>query len=378
MAAFIWDSSFLTGVDDVDEQHLYLVGLINKFGEMLVNNDLSEEKVEAVFTELLEYTCYHFKEEEDIMRNERVDPRFIAQHIIVHQGFVSQLNSLHRVISVESISSLRALLDFLIRWLAYHILGIDQTLAEQIRAIRSGSTPEKAFEIASAKVHNSTEALLKALNKLFEEVSDSNIELFKLNKSLEKKVEKRTLELQEINRHLKELTITDLLTNLPNRRFAMSQLTELWNESEINDRSLSCLMIDADNFKQVNDHYGHGAGDKVLIELSQELKKSLRSDDIICRLGGDEFLVICNNTSYQEALNVAQSLCDAVLALEVTLEDGSWFGSVSIGVASKYDQIKNMEALIKIADQGVYLAKKAGKGCIKSTRFVENESANRF
>ncbi len=109
-------------------------------------------------------------------------------------------------------------------------------------------------------------------------------------------MEERTRQLVEANKQLEVLSYTDALTQLPNRRCAIQTLKELWNDASLADAPLVCIMIDADYFKQVNDSCGHEAGDVVLKELSHTLKHSFRSDDIVCRLGGDEFLVICPNT----------------------------------------------------------------------------------
>ena len=367
MAAFIWDDTFITGIEEVDEQHFYLVGLINKFGELLVLNELNEKMVEDVFQELYDYTHYHFQEEEQSMLHGGIDPRFLSHHIEIHKDFLSKINEMHDQISLEEPDSLRNLLDFLIHWLAYHILGIDQSMASQLAAIKNGSSAEKAFEVASAQVHNATEALLSALNNLFKQVSMRNRELYQLNKTLESKVEKRTVELQEANQHLAQLAVTDGLTKLPNRRYARTHLNALWEKSLQREKPLSCLMIDADHFKEVNDQYGHDAGDKVLVELSNKLQQTVRNDDVVCRLGGDEFLVICENTNCAGANHIAKLLCNAVANFKVSVGDGFWFGSVSIGVATQQPEMSQMEDLIKMADKGVYLAKEAGKNCVRCT-----------
>jgi diguanylate cyclase (GGDEF)-like protein/hemerythrin-like metal-binding protein len=364
--SFRWDTYFVTGVKEVDEQHLYLVGLINQFGHLLAKNKLSLEDIESVYQELQDYTVYHFQEEEKIMETAGIDPRFYGQHIKVHADFLLKITEMHSEISVENPAGSIHLLEFLTHWLVYHILGMDQNMARQLTAIQNGSSAAQAFEAESTEVDSATEALLSSLSSLFQQVSEGNKELHLLNQTLEIKVAQRTQALEEANQHLEQLAITDMLTNLPNRRYAITHLTVLWEKALQNNRPLSCLMIDADHFKVVNDTYGHDAGDDVLIALSQQLQQTLRNDDIVCRLGGDEFLVICENTDIVGAKHIAQLLLDAVGELNVRVGEGHWAGSVSIGVASKQDNMQQMEALIKMADQGVYLAKKAGKNCAKS------------
>jgi diguanylate cyclase (GGDEF)-like protein len=201
---------------------------------------------------------------------------------------------------------------------------------------------------------------------IFLPVSARNKELIKLNNSLEEKVALRTRELSEANLHLEELSLTDVLTALPNRRHAMRSLASLWHESVQDDLPLACVMIDADHFKDVNDSYGHDAGDVVLIELAKTLQDAFRTDDIVCRLGGDEFFVICPYTDKAGGLHIAELARKAVSELRVPTGGEPWHGSISVGVASRAPEITSYEALIKAADKGVYAAKQAGKNCVRS------------
>jgi len=175
----------------------------------------------------------------------------------------------------------------------------------------------------------------------------------------------KTLALSKANQKLGELALTDVLTGLSNRRYAMQNLKRLWDESIENNLFLACMMIDADGFKKVNDSYGHDAGDVVLCQLANELKYTVRTDDIVCRLGGDEFLIICPDTDEEGAKNIADIIHTKISQLTVKVADGVWHGSVSIGVAVKTDSMKKPEDLIKTADRGVYAAKSAGKNCVR-------------
>jgi len=366
MKPFVWDRNFVTEIAEIDGQHFHLVELINNFGHLLTNNELRLEEVQRLFTELEEYAFYHFNEEEMLMRNAGIADHFFVEHLQAHQFFLEKITEMHNDLVIADLNSIRQLLDFLTYWLVYHILGMDQNMAKQLKLIESGYTAEEAFKKESCAVNSATAALLNALSNLFMQVSDRNEELKSLNKTLEVKVEQRTQELQEANQHLEQISKTDPLTNLPNRRYARHHLSALWDSAFSKNTPLSCLMIDADHFKAVNDTYGHDMGDKVLIALSQNLQQMLRNDDTLCRLGGDEFLVICENTDIVGAKYIAQLLRDSVSKLSVATGTGSWSGSISIGVASKQDNMQKMDELIKMADQGVYLAKEAGKNCVKS------------
>lgn len=126
------------------------------------------------------------------------------------------------------------------------------------------------------------------------------------------------------------------------------------------------MMIDADHFKEVNDIYGHDAGDEVLKTLAMSLKHTLRTDDIVCRLGGDEFFVICPNTDQEGGLHIAELTRKAISELRVPTGGEPWHGSISVGIASRAHDMNGFEELIKAADKGVYAAKEAGKNCVKA------------
>lgn len=370
MDSFQWNDTYIIGHKEVDDQHFYLVGLINQFSELIMDGNASLEEVDKVYQELQSYAVYHFQEEEELMRKVGIDPESLEPHIASHQAFLKKVVMMHKQIKTDRKVGSKQLLDFLVNWLIFHILVTDKNMGRQIDKIAKGMPAKEAFQSEISKADSTTEALVVALNNLFSQVEQRNIELEELNQTLEAKVSERTHELQVLNNDLLHLSVTDQLTSLPNRRFAISQLNKIWTDSEKMHQPLSCLMIDVDNFKIINDSYGHDAGDKVLIELTQKLQQTLRNDDIVCRLGGDEFFVICENTDFAGANYAAQLLSDSIKTLVVSVGEGAnkgeWLGSISIGVATRQSAMKQIDDLIKAADQGVYLAKNAGKGCIKS------------
>jgi hemerythrin len=256
------------------------------------------------------------------------------------------------------------LLQFLTQWLAYHILGSDQFMAKQIASIQSGCRPEDAYLDAAPTNDPATDTLLAALNGLFHQVSERNRELVQLNKTLEARVAERTQALTDANQRLEDLANTDTLTGLPNRRYALYRFAMEWETAQRDGKPLACMMVDADGFKQVNDTHGHDAGDAVLRALSTQLNDAVRTDDIVCRLGGDEFLIICAGTPLNGAMRLAETIRQKVAALRVPAGDGEWCGSISVGVAARTASMKGLEDLMKAADQGVYVAKHNGRNCV--------------
>jgi len=367
MKSFHWGKYFATGLPEIDNQHHHLVNLINQLGELITENEVHIEDVDRIYNQLAAYATYHFQEEEKAMNAIKVDPRHLNCHIDMHERFLDDVSSIYSSISAANLEPAQSLLKLLTHWLAYHILGQDQDMAKQIHAIQSGVTPSKAYDALEQEKNAATEPLIEALNGLFEQVSLRNKELKKLNDSLEEKVALRTKELSEANLHLEEMSLTDVLTGLPNRRHAMRHLSILWEKSLESESPLTCIMIDADYFKEVNDTYGHDAGDLVLRELAKALQYSFRTDDLVCRLGGDEFLVICPNTEKADGAYIAELTRKAISELRVPTGGKPWHGSISAGVASRLPDMARCEDVIMMADKCVYAAKKAGKNCVKTT-----------
>ena len=132
MDSFVWTENFLTGLPDVDRQHQHLVAIINRFGSLLANNEIAFSDVDDLFRELTDYTQYHFTEEEKLMTEAGVDVRHSTRHMDRHSGFLQEVTDLYAGVSPDNLDSARHMLEFLIHWLVYHILGEDQNMARQI------------------------------------------------------------------------------------------------------------------------------------------------------------------------------------------------------------------------------------------------------
>jgi two-component system cell cycle response regulator len=160
------------------------------------------------------------------------------------------------------------------------------------------------------------------------------------------------------NQRLQQMALTDVLTELPNRRHANEYLDQQWAMAERSGRPLSCIMVDIDYFKKVNDIYGHKVGDDVLKQVAQVLRSSARKQDMVCRFGGEEFLVICPDAPADQAYQYAERLRKNVAA-EKTKTD--LMVTISLGVASKKTTLINSEMLLQLADKRLYMAKKIGR-----------------
>jgi len=362
MESFVWDDCFVTGVIEVDFQHHGLVDLINRLGDAVTSDvGASKDEIETVFESLALYAVHHFADEESMMIARGLDRRHVDGHLAAHANFFEEVAHLRGAMTKGEPNAADALLRFLSQWLAYHILGKDQVMAGQLGAIAQGQTPEQAYRSSERSRDPATDTLLRALDGLFQLVSERNRALSLLNRTLEARVAERTLALSEANQRLEDMAMTDILTGLPNRRHAITRIEREWQEAIAADAPLACLMIDADGFKGINDSYGHDAGDVVLRVLARELGHAVRTDDVVCRLGGDEFLILCPRTPLAGAMQLAEEVRCKVAALRVPAGAGEWRGSVSVGVAARTREMSSAEHLIEAADRGVYRAKREGR-----------------
>ncbi|MHB1052656.1 MAG: diguanylate cyclase [Thiobacillus sp.] len=176
-------------------------------------------------------------------------------------------------------------------------------------------------------------------------------------------------ELAVANRRLENVALTDLLTGLPNRRSAMDLLAQAWSAATRSGAPLSVMVVDIDHFKQINDTYGHAGGDIVLREAAHSLRASARREDSVCRIGGEEFLVICPGTDLKAAMRSAERLRASLEAKQILIGLTEKSVTASIGVAVQEVDTADSDALVSAADKALYQAKKAGRNqvCASNT-----------
>ncbi|HEX2957310.1 MAG TPA: diguanylate cyclase [Chitinispirillaceae bacterium] len=212
-----------------------------------------------------------------------------------------------------------------------------------------------------------------------------SIENAKLYETMEEKVKERTLQLKNANNKLMELSLHDPLTNLHNRRYAYEIINEFalkflknksFTRSIDNKRDLSLtnnilgvFLIDIDHFKEVNDTFGHKAGDIVLVTLSNALSKLIRMDDFIVRWGGEEFLIILNNTKpdYLEmfARKILQTIQNTPIKIseKQTIFKTCSLGYVEMPLNPENPELLTLEQSINLSDYALYRAKEKGRNC---------------
>ncbi|MEQ1743577.1 MAG: diguanylate cyclase [Candidatus Nitrotoga sp.] len=163
------------------------------------------------------------------------------------------------------------------------------------------------------------------------------------------------------NRRLEHTAMTDLLTGLPNRRAGLEALNRNWSASKRTGQPVAAMIIDVDLFKSINDQYGHAIGDQVLQEVARAIQSSARKDDSVCRMGGEEFLLLCHNADPKSAFLTAERLRKMVKALKINIDGVEIQTSVSIGVASRETDMADAGDMLLSADKALYAAKNAGR-----------------
>lgn len=171
-------------------------------------------------------------------------------------------------------------------------------------------------------------------------------------------------DLRQAEKKLIKMASLDFLTGLINRREAYSRLARTCARSDRSDKAIGILLMDIDHFKQVNDVHGHSVGDMVLKTLANCMLEQLRDYDIICRFGGEEFLVALPDTDPASILDTAERLRTSISKLSISLPTGGALSiTVSIGISQRTVK-ENIDHAISRADSALYQAKAAGRNCV--------------
>ncbi len=168
---------------------------------------------------------------------------------------------------------------------------------------------------------------------------------------------------------LEKLSLTDFLTGIYNIRYFYHRIIEEFSRSQRYAVPISCLMLDIDHFKKINDRFGHKAGDQVLKEFAQLLKKQSRKSDVLARYGGEEFIILLPQTSHDGAMSEAERIRKIVETHAFRYLKKKEGLTISLGVAaSPHDRIRTHDDLISFADQALFVAKNSGRNRVATFR----------
>jgi diguanylate cyclase (GGDEF)-like protein len=168
------------------------------------------------------------------------------------------------------------------------------------------------------------------------------------------------LAIRRYQQRIEALATTDSLTELPNRRGFDILAEQALQEAQRDTSPLCAVLLDLDNFKSINDQYGHLAGDEVLQRFAQQLRERLRQSDILCRWGGEEFILLLKNTDRQAAHDLAEKLRQQCAEQRYQVEGQTLQVTVSLGL-SQWQAGESLHALLGRTDRALYRAKQAGR-----------------
>jgi len=364
---FPWNDAFETGHPLIDEQHKTLIELLNKLANTLAHAE--PMAVHKAIEELAHYADFHFKSEEAIWANYFEDDAWFVTHKKQHESFLPEALELKKTMQDRpSEEVVEEILKFIIHWLAIHIIDEDKRLALVIDEMKQGTPLEKAKSIANDKLAGSFKILIEAIMDMYDGLSSRILHIMRERNArakVEDELRKANQKLEEANAQLEQLSITDQLTGLYNRRHFDNIIKVELNRAQRDRNSLILVSFDIDFFKKLNDHYGHSIGDKALMKVGQELKKVCRrSSDFSFRLGGEEFAVITTNQNNKDGLKFGERIRKHIEDLKVPNINSkvSDYMTVSVGVVVANSETGyDPEGLMKVVDQRLYVAKDLGR-----------------
>lgn len=163
------------------------------------------------------------------------------------------------------------------------------------------------------------------------------------------------------NRRLLQEALTDPLTRLHNRRYGLDRLKQEWSFAQHSEAPLSCLMLDIDHFKRINDQRGHDTGDVVLAQVARLIEGNCRKNDVVFRYGGEEFCIVSPGTPPREASQLAERIVRAIRQAPFGKEGDSFHVTISVGVSSRLPGDTEVDELVAQADRALYAAKEGGR-----------------
>jgi len=230
--------------------------------------------------------------------------------------------------------------------------------------IDSGCTDPAVWQSEYEHLFGQYQKLMNQTNKLIRMGDMTQKNLMEAHELVSQKVEQLT----RAEEQLRELSITDALTGLANRRGAYQRLDDLEVRYRRNQQPFSIFLIDIDFFKRVNDSFGHGAGDKVLVNLASVMRNSLREQDFIGRWGGEEFILILPDTDLHGAVVLAEKLRTLVEQQQMKVEEHDIRVTISLG-GSQYSLEAGLIQCLEQADTALYSSKTKGRNRVEIHEF---------
>ncbi|MCV2884312.1 EAL domain-containing protein [Aestuariibacter sp. AA17] len=272
------------------------------------------------------------------------EPNYPLGFLVVVSDYTTPLNSSTKRLLVKTLPALILVIMIAVLvsfWIHRHLLRQIINLSKFTQSIRKPEDYRLRFEVKG---------------------SDEVAELGQHINAMLQTIELKNQHSKEQQLNLKKLANFDLLTELPNRQSFMDRLRGELARAKRAKRNLAILFLDLDNFKEINDSYGHEVGDELLIKVSERLQSELREGDILARLGGDEFLILIPEFSDSMGLGRVAERLLAIMQPGFIIRGWELNSGVSIGIADARSAEYNVNDIVRNADMAMYKAKELGRG----------------
>lgn len=293
--------------------------------------------------------------------------------VVVSQMMARKLPNTGRFITAWGFGLLGAMIYALKVWnlvpvnffteYAWHMGSLVEAILFSL-SIANRAAEERQHKLeAQGELIAKEQALRATQEKLLQAESDAKHELEREVKARTQDLSRLLSRLESENKWLEELSINDSLTQVRNRRFFDDMLQQMWKEASEQQEPISIMLLDIDHFKQVNDQYGHLAGDVCLQQVAEQLRYCItRSGDVICRYGGEEFVVLLPQTSVEQATGLAEKVRKRIADTLIKAEGHEFHVTSSFGVGGYIPSTKDDALqLVSQCDQALYASKEAGR-----------------
>lgn len=306
-----------------------------------------------------------------------------SRYNMIVQNMTEELAYVHQLVLNRNVTNLQSVMATAAAWLIICSILVSVTAWLILFRFKSGAEAMKAaiIDLAKGKLDTKVEAVkmdseFRVIASFFNQMTVSLCRSTVTRKELEEEVLRQTRQLKHKQEQLLFLSEHDPLTNLMNRRAFDKQLENAMIKANRSGCKLALLFIDLDEFKQVNDTYGHDAGDVVLVNIAQRLEESVRESDFVGRLGGDEF-VICLDLLHDLSIvdKKVQQIID-VISQPIVFDGHTLVIGASVGVSHYPEQTKDKDSLLSLADEAMYSAKGRSGGDEKANKPAASSESN--
>jgi len=367
---FPWNRNFETGIEKIDEQHKVLVEILNRLAWHFASSN-SELACDHILDELLSYTAYHFKEEEEIWKAALGEHEMVRNNHDGHQLFFVQIQMFRSSDEPEE-KIMGELFNYLTRWLAFHILESDRRMALTLKAVERGVPVSEARKEVDGQLSGAVSVMVSALLEIYGKLSAGTIQLMrekmarlraedelarlqheKLNSALEQQA-------SDHEKQLQFLAYSDPVTGLMNRNGILREIRHILQKNFRPAGSAALISIDLDNFHKVNARFGEESADRLLGLLARRWTEAMAQGGQLARLSGDEFVVLLADSEKVEAQLKALKL---TAGQPFNLDGDSIPLNFTAGVVLfPHDGAGDADTVLRQADNTLFRAKQEEKG----------------